>query len=127
MPSHDHDPPLPDDVGALVLVLGEAGALPPPAEAVGSVIAAHQTYPGVPITLAIGGFDDDPRPVCEIPEAKAFYAGLAAALDQTPWAEAVVTALDPTSQGVLALCAGWLPRDEVEFVSGPPTPRGESC
>jgi hypothetical protein len=101
--------------GAIVLFLGEAGDLPPPAEAARTVVAAHLCHPHAILTLAIGGFDDDPREVCDIPEAKAFYAGLAAALAEYPCAESLTKALDLASTAVLALCAGWLPRDEVVF------------
>lgn len=76
--------PLSKPFDAVLVLLGTAGDLPPPAEAAETVVTAHQLYPRATLTLGIDGYDDDPREVIDIPEARAFYAGLAEALATGP-------------------------------------------
>jgi hypothetical protein len=109
-------------IGAVVLIFGEEGDLPPPAEAARTVVAAHQRYSDATLTLAVSGFDDDPRKVCDIPEAKDFYAGLMRILALCPWAKSLAKAIDDTSMTIMALCADALPRERVVFV-----PKGEDA
>jgi hypothetical protein len=110
------DLPPPDKVNHIMLELGEAGDLPPPFEAAVTIIQAHQLYPDAIITLMLSGFADDPREVCDIPEARDFFAGLLPILAQCPWAESLADALDTGSVAIMVLCAGVLERDQVVFV-----------
>jgi hypothetical protein len=110
------DLPPPEDVDQIMLELGTSGDLPTPAEAARTVIAAHRRYPDAIITLMLAGFDDDPREVCDIPEARDFFAGLLPFLAQCSCADSLADALDTASVAIMALCAGVLERDQVVFV-----------
>jgi hypothetical protein len=108
-------PPL-GGVDQILVLLADAGDLSSPAEAAATVVAAHQRHPDAVLTLMVSGYDDDEREIPDIPEAREFYAGVAEAIGEYPCAEDLVMALDSASATILAVCAGWIARDQVVFV-----------
>jgi hypothetical protein len=115
------DLPPTGEVDQIMLELGTAGSLPSPEDAARTVMIAHRRYPDALLTLMLGGFDDDPREIVDIPEARAFFAELFAILVQCPCAESLGDAIAPVSVVIMAICAGVLSRDRVVFETTSPT------
>jgi hypothetical protein len=67
---------------------------------------AQKRYPEAEFALVIGGFDDDPREVWDIPEAKHFFQVFLGAAKRMIPGTIFDWRLDTTTLGVVAMCLG---------------------
>lgn len=64
----------------------------------------HETYPQAVIQLTLGGYDDDPRSIWDIPEAAQYVRWFAALSGLADWHGGLFKALDSASKAVLIRC-----------------------
>ncbi len=118
---------LPDDLPeALVIkaLIGHRLETAPPAAAAkvaATLVRLVHRNPGVEIHLGVGGWDEDPREVIDIPEALRVFRLFARKLADLPAADrsAVEGRLAEESRTILALATGRLRRGQIG-ISAPP-------
>ena len=106
---HPMEQPLPDgDPDIVIMQIGSRGHMA--RDKLSEVVAAFhevlRVYPGTEIAFTCEGFDEDPRPVWEIPEAAARFRGLAALLFPDGY-DPIIHRLEQSTIAVLAECGSW--------------------
>lgn len=64
----------------------------------------HARYPEAKIALSIGGYDDDPRELWQIPEAVEYIRRFTAQAGLRDWHSSLFRALDELTIGLLVMC-----------------------
>lgn len=101
--------PLPDaDPDLVVVQIGEPGHMDAAAlaEAVAVFLLAVDLYPRAEFAVTIGGYDEDPRSVWEIPEAAEQFRAFARAAVPSAY-HPVVRRLERTTIATLCQCGAW--------------------
>jgi len=94
------------EYGVIVIEIGGRGHLGDDVlrEMQAAPALTHAHSPEAPISLTLGGYDDDPRPICQIPEAAAYVRRYAAGAGLSDWRGELFLALDDSTKGLLILC-----------------------
>jgi hypothetical protein len=71
-----------------------------------AMLMALERYPFAEFSILLGGYDDDPREIWDIPEAKKYFQDFMSAMDALCCPPLKEWRLDDASWGVLAMCAG---------------------
>jgi hypothetical protein len=71
------------------------------------VIMAMRRYPFADLHLMISGFDDDPREVWDIPEAKDYFEMFVGAMFVLNAPPVMEWRMDKSTMGVIAMCCGF--------------------
>jgi hypothetical protein len=104
---HAIEDPLPDaDPDLVVMQFGERGRPYPLDPVVRAFRQAVAVYPRAKIALTVGGWDDDPRPVWEIPEVAALFHLLTGELFSSGY-DPLIHRLDQNTIAVLCQCGAW--------------------
>jgi hypothetical protein len=102
---------------ALMVRLDTSGRLTSAAAAMNAATFARMAScrPGAPLSFCVPDFDDDPRALPDIPEARAFIRDFAHALARLDPGDRILRRLLPESALLVGLCTGVIPRSAVEF------------
>jgi hypothetical protein len=97
-----------DEVALVAIEIGVRGdlTLGAVAQSVMAFALAQKRYPEAEFALVIGGYDDDPREVWDIPEAKHFFRVFLGAAKRMIPGTMFDWRFDTTTQGVVAMCLG---------------------
>lgn len=103
------DDALPDNVGTIIVELGRRGELTAEwrDQAVAAMLIARERFPDATLEIAVGGYDDDPRELWQIDEARAHVADVMrhviSSLDPPDFTK---LNLGPTSDALVGVCIG---------------------
>jgi hypothetical protein len=99
---------LPEDPDLVVVQIGEPGHMDEPAlyEAIAVFILAAERYPRAELAVTIGGFDQDPRSVWDIPEAAARFRAFARGTFPSAY-DPLVGRLETSTIATFVKCGAW--------------------
>jgi hypothetical protein len=98
-------------IGTIIAQIGERGALTSDRASVAAtaIVDARRIYPDATLTLCMDGYDDDPREIWQVPEAKAFVRRVMAEVFAALGRDAMDRLnLDPQTNALVGVCLGAL-------------------
>lgn len=103
----------------IIMELGGRGRFPSPEKVAADFARVVLSNPRAEIGIAIGGFDDDPRELFDVPEVmdwlREFAAVLPPHLGAAMAAEDLLARLDKPSRALLMLAAGVIERHQIQI------------
>lgn len=112
------NPPADETIAAVLVEFGSRGDLSDATitEMKDAPRLCVQYYPGRPLLISIGGFDDDPRELWDIPEVADYVRRFAMASGLHDWRTRTFDALDEQCKGLLVMCGAVDPGHPYSFI-----------
>jgi hypothetical protein len=112
------------DAGAMICEIGRKGEMTRDLcrEAADWTAGALDTQPGLLLALTVGGFDDDPREVLDIPEARQAFAWFGQRLEELDNADGsarLLNRLESLSRNLVLIAMGYLTPDHLSYEDNP--------